>query len=103
MAAVAALLLAGSVWWFLGRGSQTAVEAAVKDHLNARADSVSCTEDHRIKTRGQTWVVYRCFPNGGSMDGVETCVIWNGTRLVEGREVDVARVPLAETFCEGQG
>jgi hypothetical protein len=103
IALMALLVFVGGAWWWLGRESESAVESSVKQRLSAHADSVSCTEDHKIRTGEERWVVYRCFPSGGTMDGVETCVIWNGTRLVGGREVDRAGVGLTDTFCEGQG
>ena len=103
-ALVVALLLAGGAWWWLGR-HESAVERAVKDHLNsaqhAQADSVSCGEDHELQSGGRTFAVYRCFPREGTFDGIETCVIWNGKRLI--REPEWQMFRFEDTFCEGQG
>lgn len=57
---VAALLIAGGAWWWSGR-SESAIERAVKYHLNsaqqAQADSVSCDEDHKLESGGRTFTV----------------------------------------------
>jgi hypothetical protein len=82
-------------------GGGSAVERAVADRNRGQLDSVSCTQDHNVRIGGRNATVYRCFAHGGNRDGEEICVIWRDGRLLGGREL--ARVPLTDLLCEGQG
>jgi hypothetical protein len=88
----------------LGDG-QSGVEKTVMSDLQTKKEyagirSVSCAKDHTLIAEGRTAVAYRCFPQGGAFDGIETCVYFRGDRLLS--ETEMATVPISYKVCEGQ-
>jgi hypothetical protein len=86
-------------------GGSTNVEQAVLAHLRstpdgAGTDSVTCSNDHQLRVAGRSALAVRCIPHGGHFDGIETCVIFEGDRLLNGN--DLAGVPVGDLMCRGQ-
>lgn len=67
----------------------------------AHTDSVSCTNDHQLRVAGRSALAVRCIPHGGHLDGIETCIIFEGDRLLNGN--DLVGVPVGDRMCRGQG
>jgi hypothetical protein len=99
---VSALTVALSACGHSGSGK---VEKAVLGYLRstpdgAGTDSVTCSNDHHLRVAGRSALAVRCVPHGGQFDGIETCIIFEGDRLLN--ENDLAGVRVGDRMCRGQ-
>jgi hypothetical protein len=88
-----------------GSSGGSKIEQAVLAHLRSTQDgaktaSVSCTNDHRLRVAGKSAVAVRCIPHGGHLDGIETCLIFEGERLLGAKEL--AAVSHSDRACRNQ-